>query len=108
MTELVPAYSGPMRRRFAARAARTTFDATRRVHLRDRKLFTSPVSLPVLSLRGSEDPSTSPLAYVDDARYVAGPCQHLEIPGSGRYLSEEVPEALNELLLVHLAEVTDS
>lgn len=107
MAALVPTYSSPMRRRFAAQAAHATFDATRRIRLRDRKLFATPVPVPVLSLRGEEDPSTSRRAYADDALHVSGGYLHLEVPGCGRYLSEEAPAALNELLLTHLSRVAE-
>lgn len=101
----IPVYADPMRRRFAARAALATFDATRKIGMRDRSLFAPPVEVPTLSLRGSEDPSQAPEAYRKDLAHATGPYRHQEIAGSGRYVSEEAPGPLNALLLGHLDEV---
>lgn len=102
MGELAPIYSAPMQRHFAAQAALETFKSTWTPRSSDRKLFKPPIFVPVWSIRGAEDPTSPANAYAQDLEYVSSEYVHRVVPGAGRYLSEEDPASVTDLLLKHL------
>lgn len=106
MKELVPVYSEPMERSFAAHAAWETYQATQHISLSDRHLFEPPITIPVCSIRGQADPYIPNSAYANDSASAGTEIVQLTIQNCGRYVSEEAPFALNQLLVEHL-ELTD-
>lgn len=105
INEMAEAYSKPMRRRFAAEAALSTFETTRHLRLSDRPLFHDPISIPTWNLCGALDPTVSDKSYRSSAKYVSSDYQNFRVPGAGRFLSEEEPEAVLAMLLEHLENV---
>ncbi|WP_350258319.1 alpha/beta hydrolase [Scrofimicrobium sp. R131] len=105
MAQLAPSYSAPMKRHFAAESAWETLCATRKVHLDERRVLARPITVPVWTVRGQADPLVQARSVADDPRYVAARIRRHEVEGAGRYLTEEAPGELTQILLSHLDEV---
>lgn len=100
-------YAEPMKRHFAAESAWETLEATRRIRAFERSAFEEPVRVPVMTIRGAEDPHCGPDALAGDTQYIASTLVHVEVPGSGHFVSEEQPERLTGVLLDHLERIPD-
>ncbi|MDD9208031.1 alpha/beta hydrolase [Georgenia sp. 10Sc9-8] len=59
----------------------------------------APVTVPVLSVRGSADPLLPARAYARDHEFVAGPLRTVEVPHAGHFLPEEAPGLVADALL---------
>ena len=106
MEQLVGVYSAPMERRFAAESAWETLQGTRKLTGKERKLLARPITVPVLALRGAQDPRYSLLDTKGAQKYVAGQLSCIEVPESGHFVSEEQPGRLTELLLEHVRRIS--
>ena len=62
-----------------------------------------PVDLPTLYVWGDADATVGRVAADATADFVTGPYRFAVIEGAGHFLTDEVPEAVNRLLLEHLA-----
>ena len=62
-----------------------------------------PVDLPTLYVWGDADATVGRVAAEATADFVTGPYRFEIIFGAGHFLTDEVPEAVNRLLLAHLA-----
>lgn len=65
----------------------------------------APITVPVLSVHGQEDPAVLPSLANDSARFVRGPLQLVTVPGAGHFVHEERPAELTTTLLSWLATV---
>lgn len=63
-----------------------------------------PVSARTLYVWGAADATVGRVAAEATADFVTGPYRFEVIPGAGHFLTDEVPEAVNRLLLEHLAQ----
>lgn len=79
---------------------RSTPRVTGRRYLSD---MTTPVRVPVLSIRGARDGFFPARAFDRDARSVQSPMRVHVIPGAGHFLPEEAPEEVTDQLLDYLA-----
>lgn len=61
------------------------------------------VGLPTLYVWGDADATVGRMAAEGTAAFVTGPYRFEVIPGAGHFLTDEVPEAVNRLLLAHFA-----
>ena len=61
-----------------------------------------PIQCPTLGIWGSKDFSMSESQMQNSGKYVKGPWQYERIEGAGHWLSTDVPERINTLLLVFL------
>lgn len=57
------------------------------------------VGLPVLAVRGADDPALPPGAFEATRSHVGGPLTDQQVPGAGHFVPEETPEAFTDLLL---------
>ena len=62
-----------------------------------------PTEVPTLYLWGDADDTVGRAAAEGPGRFIAAPYRFEILPGVGHYAADEVPERVNELLLVHLA-----
>ncbi|QDB78098.1 alpha/beta hydrolase [Georgenia wutianyii] len=67
----------------------------------------SPVTVPVLSVRGGADRFTPSAAFASDAQHVRGPLRTAVVPEAGHFLPEEAPDEVSALLLDFLATLPD-
>lgn len=65
----------------------------------------TPVTAPVLTVRGGQDPLMGARAFRRDACYVDGPLQQVVLDRAGHFLPEEAPAEVTEALLGFLADV---
>ena len=63
-----------------------------------------PVTVRTLYVWGDADATVGRMAAEATADFVTGPYRFEVIPGAGHFLTDEVPEAVNRLLLEHLAD----
>ena len=61
-----------------------------------------PVGVRTLYIWGDADGTVGRMAAEATADFVTGPYRFEVIPGAGHFLTDEVPEAVNKLLLSHL------
>lgn len=71
--------------------------------MRYREAVERPVQVPVLSLHGRLDGSMPPRTCRRDGEMVEGPYSRVVVDAAGRFLPEEAPEQVTELLLGWLA-----
>ena len=62
-----------------------------------------PTEVPTLYLWGDADDTVGRAAAEGTGRFIAAPYRFEILPGVGHYAADQVPERVNELLLVHLA-----
>ena len=62
-----------------------------------------PIAVPTLYVWSDKDPFLTRWAAERTARYVSGPYHFLELPGVSHWIPEEAPDALDDVLLPHLA-----
>lgn len=88
-------------------AARSALETVRRTALSRAEFvaLSSPVRVPVLSVRGQLDPVQPAQAYARDTHHVAGRLQQMTIHGVGHFPQEEAPEQLIDILVPFLSEV---
>lgn len=67
------------------------------------RAMAAPVSQPVLSVVGGDDPALPVGSLVRTGRQVAGPFEEHVLPGAGHFCQEEAPEVFTEVLLGWLA-----
>lgn len=75
------------------RAAATTF----------RNAEAPKIGAPTLYMWGDADSTVGRMAAEAVGQHVSGPYRFAAIPGAGHFLTDQVPEAVNPLLLDHLA-----
>lgn len=98
----VPRYHAALIRPFAAEKAADTWSATRFPSHDSRKSLENRVTVPVVSVRGSEDPLFAPGEFSRDAEHcTAGLEQHV-IPGSGFFVPREAPAELAAIIAAHV------
>ena len=61
------------------------------------------VTVPTLYLWGDADATVGRTAAEGTAEFVTGPYRFEALPGTGHFITDEVPDAVNRLLLDHLA-----
>jgi pimeloyl-ACP methyl ester carboxylesterase len=64
--------------------------------------ISAPVRVPVMTLRGGQDPLMRARAFSRDADFVTGPLRQEVVAGAGHFLPEEAPAEVTELLLEFL------
>lgn len=62
-----------------------------------------PISTPVWTVRGQQDPLLPYRAWQQDKVFTTGPYRQLTIPSSGHFIHEEAPEAATDVILEFLA-----
>lgn len=77
----------------------------RRYH---RLMSAEPIRQPVLHIHGADDPTVLPATTTGSDRYVEGPYRSVALARCGHYPHEERPDAVRQLLLDWLPEVTRS
>jgi pimeloyl-ACP methyl ester carboxylesterase len=60
------------------------------------------LALPVLGVHGVRDPYLTEKQMADSAKYLTGYWRHVSLPDAGHWLTLEVPDTINELLLEFL------
>lgn len=63
------------------------------------------ITVPVLHVRGEQDPTFLPALTGESRRFTKGALQTTEVSGVGHFVPEEAPEAMNSLLIPWLAAV---
>lgn len=102
LLQSAPVYAKPLSRKTAADAASETYEATRTLGIKEKRILRDKVGIPVWSVRGELDPAVSPTAFAADAKF-AGQVVHTEIPHAGHYVAQETPSAVTAVILRHLA-----
>ncbi|WP_136192943.1 alpha/beta fold hydrolase [Actinomyces procaprae] len=89
-------------------AARSALENPRRSTLTRAETTTLnlPTTVPVMSVQGEFDPVQPARAHARDTHHVAGALQQVTIHGVGHFPQEEAPEALADVLLPFLAQLT--
>ncbi|MBW3068452.1 MULTISPECIES: alpha/beta hydrolase [unclassified Actinomyces] len=89
-------------------AARSALESTRRSTLTraEAAALNRPTTVPVLSVQGEFDPVQPARAHARDTHHVAGALQQVTIHGVGHFPQEEAPEALVDVLLPFLTQLT--
>jgi pimeloyl-ACP methyl ester carboxylesterase len=62
-----------------------------------------PVAVPTLYVWGDADGTVGRMAAEATADFVTGPYRFEVVAGAGHFLTDEVPQVVNRLLLEHLA-----
>jgi pimeloyl-ACP methyl ester carboxylesterase len=62
-----------------------------------------PTKVPTLYIWGNQDDTVGQAAARGTADFIAAPYQFAELPGVGHYPADQVPDAVNHLMLRHLA-----
>lgn len=101
-------YSAAMRLPSAADTAveqlRWSYTATQRPSGRRYfELTKSPISIPVWTVRGQQDPLLPDKAWYQDKVFTTGPYRQISIPNAGHFIPEEAPEEATQVILDFLA-----
>ena len=70
-----------------------------------KKMLEGAVEVPVLSVRGAEDPRVCGACFAQDPTLAGSAVTHLEIPAAGHFPNEETPAQVTQILAGHLAQV---
>ena len=68
----------------------------------------SPVAVPVLSIRGSDDGAWSPVDHAHDATFVDAAHSCVVVREAGHFLPEEAPSQVARAIAAHLDELSDT
>ena len=110
--ERLDSQSGPFRaalaRPFAPHTALRALRAARRPSREARRILRSPVAVPVLSIRGSDDGAWSPVDHAHDATFVDAAHSCVVVREAGHFLPEEAPSQVARAIAAHLDELSDT
>lgn len=110
--ERLDSQSGPFRaalaRPFAPHTALRALRAARRPSREARRILRSPVAVPVLSIRGSDDGAWSPVDHAHDAAFVDAAHSCVVVREAGHFLPEEAPSQVARAITAHLDELSDT
>lgn len=110
--ERLDSQSGPFRaalaRPFAPHTALRALRAARRPSREARRILRSPVAVPVLSIRGSDDGAWSPVDHAHDATFVDAAHSCVVVREAGHFLPEEAPSQVARAIAAHLDELPDT
>jgi len=65
----------------------------------------NPVTVPVMSVQGEQDPLQPAQAYARDTHHVAGHLRQVTVRGVGHFPQEEAPDRLIDIILPFLIEI---
>ena len=82
--------------------------AARRPSREARRILRSPVAVPVLSIRGSDDGAWSPVDQAHDATFVDAAHSCVVVREAGHFLPEEAPSQVARAIAAHLDELSDT
>ena len=97
-------YAALMARPGAAHSALETVRRTILSHA-EATCLDNPVTVPVMSVQGEQDPLQPAQAYARDTHHVAGHLRQVTVRGVGHFPQEEAPDRLIDIILPFLIEI---